>query len=271
MDRRGRVQADPVELLHRFTSADDLEVVGLLVSSFAYGRADVFKPKLATLVGALGPSPAACVDALRPAALPAELRNFSYRFHGPGDLLALLLGVRAVRRTHGSLGAAFAAACATHGALEPALATFAAALRAEGRAALPAAAPPPRALEHLLPDAAAGSSCKRLLLYLRWMVRRDDVDVGAWEALLPRRALLVPIDVHLLRVSRRLGLTRRKEASLRTSREVTDALARIDPADPVRFDFPLCHLGMSGTCPATRRPQNCAGCPLRPACPAGRR
>jgi endonuclease III len=77
---------------------------------------------------------------------------------------------------------------------------------------------------------------------------------------------VVPLDTHVHRVARALGLTARRDASWRTADEITRSLRRIDPADPVRFDFALCHLGMSGMCPARRDRARCAVCPLRGGC-----
>jgi endonuclease III len=104
------------------------------------------------------------------------------------------------------------------------------------------------------------------------MVRGPDaVDLGAWGGLVPRSALVVPLDTHVHRVARCLALTRRDDASWRTAEEITRALARVDPEDPVRFDFALCHLGMSGRCPARRDASRCAACALLEACGTGRR
>jgi hypothetical protein len=123
-----------------------------------------------------------------------------------------------------------------------------------------------RGLRHLLPDAAGPGAAKRWNLYLRWMVRGPDaVDLGAWRGV-PRAALLVPLDTHVHRVARRLGLTRRADAGWRTAGEITAALRLVDPSDPVRFDFALCHLGMCGACPARLTPAHCAACPLVSGC-----
>ena len=119
---------------------------------------------------------------------------------------------------------------------------------------------------HLLPDAAGPGAAKRWNLYLRWMVRGPDaVDLGAWPGL-PRAALLMPLDTHIHRVARRLGLTGRSDAGWRTAEEITAALRLVDAADPVRYDFALCHLGMCGACPARLTPAHCAACPLVSAC-----
>jgi uncharacterized protein (TIGR02757 family) len=96
---------------------------------------------------------------------------------------------------------------------------------------------------HLLADPAGGSACKRWMLFLRWMVRRDAVDPGGWEAVGARR-LVIPLDVHIKRICTRLGLTRRRQADLRTALEITDAFRCIEPDDPVKYDFALARLGI---------------------------
>ena len=88
-----------------------------------------------------------------------------------------------------------------------------------------------------------GSGCKRLFLYLRWMIRDDRVDPGTWKGL-DRSRLLVPVDAHMLAISQRLGITDRKSGSVRTSLEITDFFRSIDADDPVRFDFSLTRLGI---------------------------
>ena len=166
---------------------------------------------------------------------------------------------------HGGLGARFGSRFEEEGWHRPALARFAAELRGarevgpllEGRGL--------RGLRHLLPDPAGPGASKRWNLYLRWMVRGPDgVDLGLWRGV-PTSALLVPLDTHVHRVARALGLTARRDASWRTAEEIT-LLRRIDPLDPVRYDFALCHLGMSGLCPARRDAQKCLSCSLARAC-----
>jgi uncharacterized protein (TIGR02757 family) len=103
----------------------------------------------------------------------------------------------------------------------------------------------PAPLDHLVPSPLKGSACKRLNLFLRWMVRRDDVDPGEWADIPPRK-LLVPLDVHMFRVAKALGMTRRRQADMKTVLEVTAGFRRIVPSDPVRYDFCLTRLGMKG-------------------------
>jgi uncharacterized protein (TIGR02757 family) len=275
LDRAARLAADPVELPRRYADAGDQEVAGLLAASLAYGRADLFKPILARLLDQLGPSPAAGVAAFAAAPDPAAFDWFRYRFNQPADLAALLGAIGHLRAVHGSLGARFTALFAGGGggpsALRPALAALAAELRGAPPVGALLRGRGTRGLRHLLPDAAGPGAAKRWNLFLRWMVRGPDaVDLGAWPGV-PRAALLVPLDTHLHRVARRLGLTRRADAGWRTAEEITAGLRLVEPGDPVRYDFALCHLGMSGACPARLAPTHCAACPLLSGCPGARR
>ncbi len=123
---------------------------------------------------------------------------------------------------------------------------------------------------YFFPRPSSGSPCKRLNLFLRWMVRRDAVDLGVWSEIAASK-LIVPLDTHLIRVGQCLGLTRYRSAGWRMAAEITSALRAIDPADPVRYDFSLCHLGMMNAC-GFNRPQRDARCPLRGVCrPSSRR
>jgi uncharacterized protein (TIGR02757 family) len=252
-------------------------VAGLLAACLAYGRADVFKPKVAWVLAAGGLSPAAFAARLAREPDAASLAGFRYRFNTGEDVAALLAAAGWVRERHGSLGARFAALIREAGEagggkhpLRAALSTFAAELREAPPALEILADRGGRGIRHLCPDPGAGGAAKRWNLYLRWMVRGPDgVDLGLWREVAPA-LLVVPLDTHVARVARRLGLTRRKDLSWRTAEEVTAALRVADPHDPVRFDFALCHLGMSGRCPPRRSPERCAACDLQPGCEAGK-
>jgi len=274
-DAEARLAADPVEFPRRYPDAGDAEVAGLLAACLAYGRADVFKPRIESVLRVAAPSPAAFAARLARYPDATSLAGFRYRFNTAEDVAALLASAGWVRERHGSLGARFAgllgAAVAerTKAPLREALARFAAELREAPPALALLAGRGGRGMRHLCPDPRAGGAAKRWNLYLRWMVRGPDgVDLGLWP-LVPTSALVVPLDTHVARVARRLGLTRRRDLSWRTAEEVTSALRQADPGDPVRFDFALCHLGMSGHCPPRRDPERCATCRLVQGCPAG--
>ena len=265
-DAAARVPFDPVVLPRRYRRAQDAEVSALLACSLAYGRVELFKPKLEALLAAMGESPAAFAAEFHPVRHRKVFEGFVYRFNLASDLAVLVAGMGAMLRAHGSLGAAFRLDLP----LREALAEFAGTLREHPRAEIVRALGPVRGLEHLLPDPLRGGSCKRLLLFLRWMARGPDaVDLGLWS--LPKSKLVIPLDTHIARISKLLGLTARRDLSWRTAEEITASLRRLDPEDPVKYDFALCHYGMSGVCPARPVLENCRRCALRPACKTGRR
>lgn len=271
---------DPVDFVHRQRAREDRELVALLAASCAFGNVKAIRMKLAELLDRIGPRPARAAD--DPALLHARLASFKHRVFRGEDLAKLLIGARRVQRAAGSLGAAFERELARVDRAEPgaepearvreALATFCDRIRAEG--GLPKAGEQDpsgrRGPSHLLSDARAGSGAKRLLLFLRWMVRpADGIDLGMWKV--PAHRLLVPVDVHIHKLARNLGLTKRRDLSWKTSVEITRALARFDAADPIRYDFSLCHMGMVQRCPSKPDPKRCEGCGVRSVCVHWRR
>lgn len=265
-----RVAADPVEVAREQPRPADREIAGLVAACLAYGNAQVARRNARDVVRRCGPAgPAAFARAFQPGARdPGPFAGFRHRFTGPLDVAALLAGAGDLLARHGSLGAAFGDAWRAAGArLLPALAAFRDALLDAPRVRrLLAGRPPSRALQYLLPDPRRGSTCKRLFLYLRWMVRPDDgVDLGLWPDI-PAAALLVPVDTHVARIAHNLGLTRRRTPNLPMAEEITAALRAVDARDPVKLDFALCHLGISRACPSRRDVHKCAACGIRAVC-----
>jgi uncharacterized protein (TIGR02757 family) len=120
-------------------------------------------------------------------------------------------------------------------------------------------------LQYLLTSPRDGSACKRMNLFLRWMVRRTTPDLGLWTFVDPAK-LVMPVDTHIHRIATFLGLNRRKSADWKTARALTKRLASFDPADPIRYDFALCRLGILDLCSRKRRKENCDVCLLRDVC-----
>lgn len=152
----------------------------------------------------------------------------------------------------------------------PALDSFSArALATDMRAAYGKRVPRQRGVSYFFPRPSAGSACKRLNLFLRWMVRRDEIDLGVWSKVSPAR-LIVPLDTHVIRLGRCLKLTRYTSPGWKMALDITNALRAFDSQDPVRFDFALCHVGMMNAC-GFQKPQGSAQCPLRGLCaPSGK-
>ena len=150
----------------------------------------------------------------------------------------MLDGVRAVTRVHGSLGGFFSDLVNPEDeTVVPALTAFVAAIEGAPCEATGEEGVCP------LPDPDRGSACKRLHLFLRWMVRSDDVDPGGWEGVETSK-LIIPLDTHMHRLSLRMGLTERKQANGRTAEEITNALRVFNPEDPTKYDFALTRLGI---------------------------
>lgn len=255
-DAAAHRERDPVSFVHRFDSDADREVVGLLAASLAFGNVTAIRASVGRALDALGSSPARTIEREDRASLERRLEGFVHRVYRGRHVAAMLAAAGAIRRREGSLGEALRRRLEHHGALREALGELAAELRGDS---------PERGLAHLVPDPAAGSACKRLLLYARWMVRpADGVDLGLWP--IPPSALVIPVDTHVHRIAQNLGLTARRDASWRTAEEITDALRAFDPDDPVKYDFAICHLGVSRQCPSRRDEDNCGACVLRASC-----
>jgi uncharacterized protein (TIGR02757 family) len=268
---RLRVGFDPVQFPRRYPLQEDAEVAGLLAASLAYGRVDGFVPKVEELLGRMGPHPGAFVRTLDVRGAKRLLQGFVYRFNLGTDVAVLLQGAGKLLRDRGSLEPWVAEPLAKGASLHAALTHLVRALRDVPLRPLLAALGPARGLDHLLPVPLGQGAAKRLNMFLRWMVRGpDEVDLGLWHRV-PVSALVIPLDTHIGRIALRLGLTARKDLSWRTALEITGNLARVDGADPVRFDFALCHHGMSGVCSPRARAEACRACELRSVCRVGAR
>jgi uncharacterized protein (TIGR02757 family) len=265
-DYGARVARDAIEFPLRYAAADDREIVALLTACLAYGRVDLFGRALEGVLRAMVPSPAVFVRDFDPARDAGAFAGFVYRFNRPRDLVAFCVAARDLLARHGTLEKAFAAGdLEPAGSIGPALERFARAFwEADVRGCFPHGRLS-RGYRHLFPLPSAGGPCKRLHLFLRWMVRREAPDFGLWTSISPAR-LLMPIDTHVERMSRSIGLTRRRSRTWKMAEEITARLALLDPADPVKYDFALCHKRMSGDCRDRRDAVVCAPCGLRAVC-----
>lgn len=234
------VEHDPVKFLHPFDSQEDKELAGFIAAQFAYGQIGVFEKFLEALFAAMGNSPMGFV-------LQGEysaLQDLYYRFHKGEDLIHLFGVLNGILRRYGSMGAMFRQ-------------LYSGDTRAmiwKLREELPKK---DDRLTFFFPKPSSASPMKRWNLYLRWMVRRDDIDVGVWD-FIPKARLVVPLDTHIFKIARCFGWTKRRNPSWQTACEITDALRAFSPEDPLRYDFFLCHqVGRYGGCTG-RRTSRCA-------------
>jgi uncharacterized protein (TIGR02757 family) len=228
------IHPDPLEFLHYYKDIRDREIVGIIASSLAYGRVAQILASVEKVLSLLGPSPYGFLLSANTKSIREGLKGFKHRFTTEEEMTGLLLGIKGVIEAYGSLEACFYKGLAA--GPEPACAGLCFLVeRLLGGS--------PIICNSLLPHPSRGSACKRLNLFLRWMVRQDEVDPGGWNALSPAE-LLVPLDTHMHRICMHLGLTARKDASLATAREITNAFKQIAPHDPIRYDFALTRLGI---------------------------
>lgn len=256
VDWEARRAQDPVSIVWAYDDDDDREVAALVTACLAYGQVRLLRRAATRCLAVLGHSPA---QALREGVRADALQGFVYRMTRGEDVAALFRAVGAALVEHGSLQALFRAGWSPdHPDYRPALTHFVGALRARGQSTS-------RGFHYLLPDPAKGGACKRLNLFLRWMIRGPDaIDLGIWA--LPTQSLVMPLDTHITRIARYLALCTRKSADWKLAVEIRNNLAMLDPSDPLKYDFALCHLGISGQCPRRRDPVLCVGCPIQSVC-----
>jgi len=266
--RRERILHDPVEFPHRYSKPEDIETAALISASFAYGRVDLFKPVIGRVLEYLGPNPHEALVRLDTVDAVNNLKGVYYRFSNEKDIAAYLsLLAQAVNRW-GSLKNLFFHNGARHAMEDSAmqtLSTFTNDILSGDTADIYGRSEKPQGLTHLLPDTSRGGTSKRMYMFLRWMVRKDEVDFGLWSEF-GKENLIMPMDTHVARIAFRLGLTERKNANYITAKEITKKLAEFEPDDPVKYDFALAHMGISGKCPAKSEPGECKICSAKIFC-----
>lgn len=265
-DWAARVEKDAIQFPLRYADPADREVAALLTACLAYGRVDLFGPWVDWALCRMGESPHRFILGFDPKKDATRFDGFRYRFNRPRDLAAFCLAAQRVLLAHGSLRACFLSGYSEEDPdVGPALERFVQAFRSQDLRPIFPRGRPSRGYRHLFPLPSGGGPCKRLHLFLRWMVRREPPDFGLWREVSPAK-LLIPVDTHVENMSRAVGLTQRKSRTWRMAAEITERLRRLDPEDPVKYDFALCHKRMSGDCRDRRLPVVCAPCGLRPVC-----
>jgi uncharacterized protein (TIGR02757 family) len=261
---------DPIQLVRPFADPADREVAGFCAAALAFGRVASVIASIRTLFDIMGPRPADFVRTFDPAAPHPALHAMVHRWTRGVDLAALIWILRQMLEQAGSIERFFVAGVdAADVDVGPALDRFSQSALALDMRRVYTRLPKRPGVCYFFPRPSAGSACKRLNLYLRWMVRKDQVDLGVWRELNPAR-LIVPLDTHVIRLGRCLRLTRYASPGWKMAADITASLRQLDPADPVRFDFSLCHVGMMNAC-GYGRSQGDRQCPLKGLCRPRRR
>ncbi len=259
---------DPLSFCHRFKNPEDQEIAGLIASSFAYGNVKIILRNLESIFSLMDASPRAFAAGFDPDNGLKLFAGFKHRFNDGRDLCALFYAISLMLREAGSIESFFSNGYdSQENDVSGALAKFTAAVLAFDYTPVFGSPSPPENsyFSFLFPSPASGSACKRLCMYLRWMVRpQDGIDLGIWQQI-PSSRLVIPVDAHIQRICGLLGFTARKHADWKMACEITAALRNLSPEDPVRYDFSICHLGISEGCSGVHS-QRCNLCPVNGIC-----
>ena len=229
-NKKKYVHPDPLEFLYNYPDIRDREIVGLIASSLAYGRVAQILKSVGRILAKTGQSPYRFVRRTRPADFHRIYCGFKHRFTTHCDIANLFSALHRILKEYGSLNECFVAGMGRDDeTTAPALDVFLEKLDCTGG--------------YLIPLPRKGSACKRMHLYLRWMVRKDGVDPGGWEGIAPAR-LIVPLDTHMANIGKTLGMTKRKSADQKMALDITGSFRAISPADPVKYDFALTRFGI---------------------------
>lgn len=256
---------DPIQIVRRYTRPDDREVVGFVSAALAFGRVMSVLQSIERVLAVMGPAPAAYLRRFDPRRAAPAFDGIVHRWTREKDIVALLWVMRQMVAAAGSIEGFFILGDdAESSDVEAALDSFSTRALALDLEAAYGRVPKRPGVCYFFPRPSAGSACKRLNLFLRWMVRKDALDLGVWSRVAPAR-LIVPLDTHVIRVGRCLKLTAYTSPGWRMARDITASLRALDPEDPVKYDFALCHLGMMNACGFSRA-QADSQCPLRGVC-----
>lgn len=247
----GRLSHDPIEFPYRYKNSLDVESAGFIASRFAYGRVELFKSVIEKILSVMGKSPHEFLLEFNPKKHAKLFHGISYRFNKESDILSLIYVMSRILKKHGSIQALFkkfykgkdpnignALSGFVDCVLETDLPAINKALNNQQNK---------NGFLQFFPSPENGSACKRFNLFLRWMVRDRDIDFGIWKGI-PMNKLVIPLDTHIAKISRCLGFAKRKSADWKTAVEITNALKKLDPVDPLKYDFAMCHYGISKMC-----------------------
>lgn len=230
---RKYVHPDPLEFLYNYDKPPEREVAGLIAASLAYGQVRQILKSVSFVLDKLGPRPSGFLKSADSAYISSVFSSFKHRFTTGFELSEFLLNIGNVLKKFGSLNECFYHGFKKDGQMLPAILHFIKEIRM-GKC---------DCYNSLIPMPSGKCAYKRVNLYLRWMIRKDNVDCGCWDNI-PAKKLIIPLDIHMHRVSLQYGFTGRKQADIVTAMQITECLKKYDPQDPVKYDFALTRPGI---------------------------
>lgn len=257
-DFKNRSLYDPIEFPHQYKTPEDVEISGFIASCFAYGRVDLFKPVIRKILSIMGKSPYEFLTSFNIKKKGRLFSDIKYRFNQNEDIVCLLSMISKILKRHESLEILFKKYYKdTHEDISEGLNGMVREFLAIDTSVVYGENIKPNGLLQFFPSPEKGSACKRMNLFLRWMVRDRDIDFGIWKGI-PKNKLIIPLDIHIARISRCLGFTARRSQDWKMAKEITESLKRFDSEDPLKYDFALCHQGITKACAK----MNCDSCEL---------
>lgn len=277
------LESDPLMFPHLYKSNRDREIVGLISAVLAYGQVKIIQKsikKILKIMGENGKSPYDFTMNFLPSRDSKQFKGFKHRFNDGRDISLLIYYMRQMIEESGSIGAFFAEGYnKDHSNIKEALTSFTERTlnldtdnlynsNTNAGKKLPKNA----TVRFFFSSPAGGSTCKRLNLYLRWMVRSDSdlpkdkqIDFGLWKKIPPSK-LVIPVDTHIARLAQNLGLTSRQTTNWKMAEEITGELKKLDSNDPIKYDFAICRLGILDECPKKKDPVKCEKCLIKEVC-----
>ena len=264
------LQNDPLSFVHRYEKERDQEIAAVFAAQLAYGRVSSFFPIIEQILDEADHfgGPRAWID--RFSNLHSErIKHIYYRLNKSPDFALLAVGLQGVCTEYSSLFSCFQQGNSDEqNNINAALDTFVVNISRHAQNRAPSIgwkqSTLPRSFRHMLSRPSSGSACKRWNLFLRWMVRSEFPDLGIWK--IPAQKLIIPLDTHVHQISLMLGLCSQKSANNKTAQAITESLRALDEKDPIRYDFAIAHLGISGSCQKKYVSSICSSCPLQTVC-----
>lgn len=239
---KSQLSPDPLEIPHRYSKKEDIELTALISSIFAYGSVELIIRQIDKILLPLGENPHQSLIGMSDAELKGNFYKNPYRFFSEKDVYVLFKILQRLLRKFSGIEKFFIDEMKQEIPVKILLSNFSNRMLKEIESAHE---PVTRGIKFMFPSPETGSACKRMNLFLRWMVRKDDLDFGLWNVISPAQ-LLIPVDTHIAKICRQLKLTRRKNADWKMAEEITTRLKSFDPLDPIKYDFALCHISMRG-------------------------
>lgn len=232
-----KLEPDPLQFLHLSENELDIEAMGFVASIFAYGNVKQINATLNKFVKVSEGKPYDFIRSFDEKTKP----EIAHRFYTKRDVIHLFLAMNKIYDAFGSLKNLFLSF------YNPEEVNLKSPITKFSNYFLEEIAKRKRqmtgGIKFMFPLPEKGSACKRINLFLRWMIRKDELDFGIWKEI-PTAKLIIPVDTHVARVSQSLGLTNRKIPDWKMAEEITENLKKFDPIDPIKYDFAICHIGM---------------------------